>query len=361
MKNFADRFPVLNQYTYANTAACGLLSDGLMEWRQEHDLDYLIGGSLMQMISLSVIEETRKTVGEFFNCSRENVALVPNFSLGLNQLLEGLDKKQRVLLLESDYPSVNWPFESRGFPVSYVHIDENLEGNILDKVKENNISVLALSLVQWVNGVKVDLDFLQQLKREYPDLIIIADGTQFCGTASFDFGASGIDLLGASGYKWLLAGYGNGFWLCSEGVKERFSLKGSGFGSVNGNLDSKDNIPFMKHLEPGHLDTLNFGSLKYSLDFLSRIGMGNIEAHVRELSEFAKDLFAEHGLLQSYVMKRKEHGPIFNINANDDMFRRLTEQNIICSQRGGGIRLSFHFYNTKKDINNIVKTLITTP
>src|SRR5690606_39585518 len=123
----------------------------------------------------------------------------------------------------------------------------------------------------------------------------------------------------------------------------------------------KDNIPFMKHLEPGHLDTLNFGSLKYSLDFLSRIGMGNIEAHVRELSEFAKDLFAEHGLLQSYVMKRKEHGPIFNINANDDMFRRLTEQNIICSQRGGGIRLSFHFYNTKKDINNIVKTVITTP
>src|SRR5690606_27445773 len=124
----------------------------------------------------------------------ENVGLVPNFSLGLNQLLEGLDKKHNVLLLRGDYPSVNWPFESRGFAISYVDIDQNLEENILNQVKADNISVLALSLVQWVNGVKVDLNFLRQLKNEHPDLIIIADGTQFCGTAEFDFEISGIDL-----------------------------------------------------------------------------------------------------------------------------------------------------------------------
>ena len=102
MKNFTDQFPVLGQYIYANTAACGLLSDGLMEWRQEHDLDYLIGGSVMQMKSLSLLVETKRTLGKFFNCKPENVALVPNFSLGLNQLLEGLDANHKVLLLDSD-------------------------------------------------------------------------------------------------------------------------------------------------------------------------------------------------------------------------------------------------------------------
>ncbi len=359
MKNFIDQFPVLTQYTYANTAACGLLSEGLMDWRQEHDLDYLIGGSIMQMKSLSLITEARKAVGIFFNCKPENVALVPNFSLGLNQLLEGLDKKHNVLLLSGDYPSVNWPFESRGFPISYVDIDENLEENILNQVKADNIAVLALSLVQWVNGVKIDLNFLRQLKNEYPDLIIMADGTQFCGTAEFDFENSGIDMLGASGYKWLLAGYGNGFWMCKEGVKEYFSLKGSGFGAVNGDLNAKDNILFMKHLEPGHLDTFTFGSLKYALEFLSRIGMQTIETRVKELTEFAKTKFAEYGLLEPYVVQRKEHGPIFNIKGNDALYGRLREQNVVCSQRGGGIRLSFHFYNTEKHINAIVKTLIT--
>lgn len=359
MKNYPDQFPVLSQYVYANTAACGLLSDGLMEWRQEHDLDYLIGGSVMQMKSLSLIGETKRTIGKFFNCKPDNVALVPNFSLGLNQLLEGLDPKHKVLLLENDYPSVNWPFESRGFGVSYVKIDENLEANIQNQVKIDNISILALSLVQWVNGVKINLKFLNQLKNEFPNLIIMADGTQFCGTAQFDFESSGIDLLGASGYKWLLAGYGNGFWMCKEGVKEHFTLKGSGFGSVNGNLNAKDKIPFMKHLEPGHLDTLNFGSLKFSLDFLSRTGMDKIETRVKELTEYAKTKFTELGLLEPYVVQRNDHGPIFNIKGNDGLFQHLTEKNVVCSQRGGGIRLSFHFYNTEKHIDAIVKSLIT--
>ncbi|MCG2460586.1 aminotransferase class V-fold PLP-dependent enzyme [Flavobacteriaceae bacterium F89] len=359
MKNFTDQFPVLGQYIYANTAACGLLSDGLMEWRQEHDLDYLIGGSVMQMKSLSLLVETKRTLGKFFNCKPENVALVPNFSLGLNQLLEGLDAKHKVLLLESDYPSVNWPFETRGFDISYAKIDENLEDTIFKKVKDNDISVLALSLVQWVNGVKIELEFLERLKSDFPDLIIIADGTQFCGTSQFDFGKSGIDLLGASGYKWLLAGYGNGFWMCKEDIKEYFSLKGSGFGAVNGNLNAKDKILFMKHLEPGHLDTLNFGSLKYSLDFLSRIGMDIVETRVEALTAYAKTKFAEHGLLESYVVRRNQHGPIFNIKGNDALFHHLTEKNVVCSQRGGGIRFSFHFYNTEKHINDIIKSLIT--
>src|SRR5690606_34964378 len=116
------------------------------------------------------------------------------------------------LLLKEDYPSLNWPFETRGFPREYVEIDENLEEKIRDRVKGGKIDVLALSLVQWVNGVMIDLEFLRQLKEEFPQLLILADGTQYLGMEEFDFGASGIDILGASAYKWLLAGYGNGFF-----------------------------------------------------------------------------------------------------------------------------------------------------
>ena len=45
MQNLRKKFPVLNQCIYANTASAGLLSEDLMEWRQGHDLDFLIGGS----------------------------------------------------------------------------------------------------------------------------------------------------------------------------------------------------------------------------------------------------------------------------------------------------------------------------
>lgn len=350
----------MSQYIYANTAATGLLSDKLMEWRQEHDLDYLIGGSNMKTKAmLEGIPEVRNTVAHFFGCKKENTALVPNFSLGLNILLEGLDKNHKILLVKSDYPSVNWPFEYREYAVSYASLDENLEKNILEKVRAENISILAFSLVQWVNGIKIDMDFLKSLKKEFPELIIIADGTQFCGTTDFDFEASAIDVLGASAYKWLLSGYGNGFFLFKDSIKKHFSLKTTGFNAANIDMDGRDNVSFAKHFEPGHLDTLNFGSLKFSLQYLESLGMGNIETRLKMLSEKAKKEFGQLGLLSDAVAKRKSHSTIFNIDGSDALFKKLTDEGIVCSQRGDGIRLSFHFYNSEADIDAIVKIIKT--
>src|SRR5690606_32983993 len=227
------------------------------------------------------------TISTFFGCKRERVALVPNFSIGLNFLLEGMGNQQNVLLLEGDYPSVNWPFQSRECRISYVKVGADLEEQIFEKIKSDNINILALSLVQWLNGVKIDLGFLKSLKKEYPDLIIIADGTQYCGTESLDFDSSGIDVLGASSYKWLLSGYGNGFMLFTDMATAHFNCRTIGFNAAKGNLEGKDEISFAKRFEPGHLDSLAFGSLNYSLQFLSGIGMDVIGAHIKNLAQKA--------------------------------------------------------------------------
>jgi cysteine desulfurase/selenocysteine lyase len=355
--NNRKSYPVLNHCIYANTAAYGLLSDELLEWRQNHDLDYLIGGSSMKIESLGLISEARQMVGKFFKCRKDLVALLPNFSLGLNILLEGLDNGEHILPLENDYPSVNWPFESRGFEISYAKIDEKLEQKILEKVRSNSITVLALSLVQWVNGIRIDLDFLKALKDEFPQLLIIVDGTQFCGAFEIDFENSGIDVLGASGYKWLLAGTGNGFLLFKDLAKRRFTIKTTGFNSANTVLTAKNTIPFNKHFEPGHLDSLNFGSLKCALGILNDIGMKEITAYNEILSKKAGQGFEELGLLNKDVIRRNQHSAIFNIKGNNVLFNHLMEENVVCSRRGEGIRLSFHYYNTVEDINFILEII----
>lgn len=357
MQKLRNKFPVLKQCIYANTAVTGLLSEDLMEWRQEHDLDYLIGGSHMKGKSFEETPQINATVGRFFNCKAKNVALVPNFTLGLNMLLEGLPKNQTILLLKTDYPSLNWSFETRGFTLDYLEIDANLEARIYDKIKAGGIDVLALSLVQWINGIKIDLDFLKRLKSEFEDLIIIVDGTQFCGTSQFNFEDSGIDILGASAYKWLLSGYGNGFVLVKEEVKNRFQLKSIGNGSVNRDITKRNAIPFCKHLEPGHLDSLNFGSLKFSLDFLHNIGIEHISNQIQTLSRKAKTGFSALGLLEDHVSNRSIHSTIFNIKGDQRLFEKLSNENVVCSQRGAGIRLSFHFYNTESEIDTILSIL----
>ncbi|SEM14813.1 Selenocysteine lyase/Cysteine desulfurase [Maribacter orientalis] len=360
MEKFRKEFPVLRKGIYANTAVYGLLYESLLDWRQEHDLDFLIHGSDMRDKTLKLLSDTRTVIGAFFHCKRENVALVNNFSTGLNVLLEGLHPKKKILLIENDYPSLNWGFENRGFDIHYLKMVSDLEDRIQETIEKEHIDVLALSLVQWLDGFSIELEFLKRLKSKFPNILIIADGTQFCGSMQFDFDNSGIDVLGASAYKWLLAGYGNGFMLFSDRVKEEISIKNIGFNAANGDLDKRNSIRFAKLFEPGHLSSLNFGSLKFSLEHLTKIGMDKITDQNRKLSENAKSEFQALGLLDEKFKERKSHSTIFNIRADDSIFQHLLANDVYCAQRGQGVRLSFHFYNTENEIDSIVKILKTT-
>ncbi len=359
MEKLRKEFPVLRHQMYVNTAVYGPMYDSLLDWRQEHDLDFLLKASEMRERSLKTISDARTAVGTFFACNTNNVALVTNFSIGLNLLLQGMDKKEKVLLLEGDYPSVNWPFESRPCEILYAKIGVSLEQNIRERIEQDKCTILAMSIVQWEDGIKVDLDFLKDLKRENPDLVIIADGTQFCGTTSFNFEESGIDIMGASAYKWLLSGYGNGFMLFKDGIENRFSVKATGFNAADGDFSKKETLRFAKRFEAGHLSCLNFGSLKFSLDFLTAIGTEKIEAQNKILSQKAKTEFASLSLLSDAVLSRKDHGTIFNIKGDTALFQHLLANDVVCAQRGRGIRLGFHFYNTETDIDEIVKILKT--
>ncbi len=352
-----DRFPALKDGRYVNTATSGLLSKGLLAWRKEHDLDYATSGSERKAQTGQLIFSVRQTVGECFGCTADNVALIPSFSLGINLLLEGLGKKEKIVLLEQDYPSLNRPFQNRDFKVELLPITANLEERIHEGIQASGATVLACSLVQWLNGIQLDVRFFKELKRDYPDLLIIVDGTQFCGTDFFDFSMSGIDVLGTSGYKWLLAGYGNGFFLVNETAKARFSLKAMGYGSGRNLKENSGERTFCKHLEPGHLDSLSFGSLDYALKSLMACDLTKIGAHNRQIAEKAKTYFTALGLLEDTVQKRKSHSTIFNITVDRITHEKLLKNNIVGARRGGGTRLGFHFYNTLEDLEAIITLL----
>ncbi len=356
MKNLRKELPLLSTTNYLNTASSGLLCDSLLNFRQNHDLDFLIGGSVFRDSQQDFLNSVRKTITIFFGNSSGDTVLTPNFSLGLNTILNGLDKNKKVLLLDEDYPSINFAVTSKGFKVCYAKIDANLEQNIENALQKHKPDIFALSLVQYISGIAIDLDFLKALKTKYPDILIIADATQFCGTRTFDFNTSGIDILGCSGYKWLLGGYGNGFILFKEGVLEKITPTNYKVASKDSHYDSSY-TNLIARFECGHLDTLNFGSLKHSLELLTDIGVSNIEKKVNELSVYTKTQLQELNLLEECVIKRKSHSSIFNIKGDHSLFEKLTKQNIITSLRGAGIRISLHFYNTTGDIEEFINAL----
>ncbi|OAB75979.1 aminotransferase class V-fold PLP-dependent enzyme [Cochleicola gelatinilyticus] len=357
MKNFKTEFPALDSFTYLNTASCGLLSNRLVEWRAAHDKKLLDGGSVFRDLHRDHVARIRNTVSSFFDAQLKEIALIPNFSFGLNTLIEGLPQKRKVLLLKNDYPSINWPFENRDFDVCYANIDGHLEKNIEEAVAKYRPDVFAFSMVQYLSGIKIDLNFLKQLKAYHSDLILIADGTQFLGTEAFSFSESPIDVMGASCYKWLLSGYGNGILMVKEAIHTKLFPSTIGFNSAEAAYSKRDDVAFMRRFEPGHQDTLNYGSLEQSILFLKQLGIETISEKIHSLAVYAREQFSELGLIDDCIIERDNYSSILTIQGDEALFQKLKKEQIICSQRGKGIRVSYHFYNTQEDLEHLINVV----
>ncbi len=356
MKQLQKDFPVTNTYTYLNTAASGLLSESMLDWRQEHDLDFLIGGSIFREKQVEFFNGVKKTVTDFFNGDWQQVALVPNFSWGFNALMEALPKTEKVLLIDVDYPSINWPVEVRGFDTVKVSITADFEAQIIETIKTEKPTVFAFSIVQFTNGIKLAPSFLKQLKQDFPDVLLIADGTQYFGTEPFDFKDSGVDVIGASAYKWMLGGYGCGFFLFTEEATQRFDMKVTGMNSAAGN-PNPGVLPLVNLLEPGHLDSLAFGSMQFGLQYLADLGQDAIQEYLKTLTDKALKGFEELGLLEDVVVARKDkHATIFGLQLDEKYLSILKEKDILGSYRGA-IRVSIHIYNTEKDVSKLLLAL----
>ena len=257
--------------------------------------------------------------------------------------------KKNILPLQ--YPIINRRLKYHVLPV-----EADVEAALLAGIEKYRPNVLILSIVQYISGLMVDLAFIKDLKTKYPELIIIADGTQYLGTAAFNFQESGLDALGASGYKWLLSGFGNGFMLISDQLQQMLQ-------------DSKSDIPLPKvamwknksildtFFEPGHQDTLSHGTLQQSLMFLEQLGLNNIQTHIQSVTSEAYRLLIERELILPYIEARSVRSPLINIQINPDLYPNLMNSGIKCFPRGTGIRIGIHLYNDIADIHNLVNII----
>lgn len=357
MKEIRKEFPALADSVYLNTAANGLLPQSVYEWRRQQDEELLNKPDKFRMQHKKIIHQTKQLLADFFDSQISDIAMVPNFSHGINMVLEGVEKGVKVLLLKEDYPTVNWPVENRDFEVIYTHIDENLESNILQTIEKHRPSVFLFSMVQWLSGIKIDFEFLRKIKSEFPDILFIGDGTQYLGTEKFSFQKSALDIMACSGYKWLTAGFGNGFLMMKENAKQKIRTFTAGFNSAPDFETGLEALPYIKHFEPGHLDSLSYGSIAQSISFVQKQGVEKCYTNILQLSTKAKTELAALGLLKKEVVNRVNHSSIFNIKAEEGLFEKLNQNKISTSPRGGGIRLSFHYYNDENDLDKLIEVL----
>lgn len=357
LDKISSQFPYSTQNIYLNTPAYGLLSESLLEWRQGHDLDHLVGGSRFKEKFFEVIASLRASVATFASASAEEVFLVPNFSFGWKVLIGGLPKDKHVLLLNGDYPSLNWPVITANFEkLEKIDVSFSMEEEIEEYFSKHAPDIFAFSIVQYLNGIKIDLDLIKRLKARYPNTLFMADATQYLGTETFQFFNSGIDVLGVSGYKWLLAGTGNGFFLVRKEAQSAFYSSTEKW-EPREEPWLKNNTHLQNHLEPGHLDSMSMGSLDHAVRLLDKTGMPLIEERIKKVCDYAREQLLDHGFLEKKLCDRSAHGPFYALSVTDKQLATLRERRVDFAIRGGRLRIGFHFYNSLKDVDAVVNVL----
>lgn len=355
--DFKSVFPVLKNNIYLNTAYSGLLSVDIAAWRAAHDKEFVEGGSLFRQQNLTITDQLRSNISSLFGANEENTFLVPNFSIGFEILLNGLEKGNRFLLLKEDYPSIITPVTNMGFEHFEVAIDEKMEENILEAIEKFKPNIFAFSMVQYISGLRMNGAFIKKIKCTYPELLLIADGTQFTGTTVFNFSSSGLDALLGSGYKWLLGGYGNGYVFLADQMNETLYRGRKSQEKPSWHGGNKN--PLSLYFEPGHLDTLSFGTLLHGLNYLQSLGMDSIEKTNSEICQTARQAFHSMGLIPDWMYERSEQSTIINLPLGSETIDKLDAAGILSSKRGGGLRISFHFYNSKEDLNRFLEVIET--
>ena len=336
-----EDFPFINSSLYFNTAYVGLMSKSLLNYRNKVELKYLNTGDQFKIDAYNKIDLIQKSISDFISSKKNNTFFIPNFSIGIRIVLDRIWDEAKVLIIEEEYPSIISALEERDFLVHKLNLSNKIEELIYDSIKNNKIEVIVLSLVQYITGYKIDFQFLNELKNKFPDIIIIGDASQYCGTDFFNFSNSPFDVIISTGYKWVLAGFGNGFLAFSENFIER--------------TKSSTEIIYNK-VYVGHFDILSAYSLLFSIKKLDEMNFRFLVKENKRLIVNLKEELIEMGL-NPFLNKKRSDSSILSIPYDKKIYKLLIKNKVSFSLRGEFIRFSIHFYNNQSDVENLISIL----
>jgi len=302
--------------------------------------------------------------------SVEDIALLKSTSEGLSVVAHGLDwrRGENLVSIAQEFPSNRIVWESlqpRGVEVRQLDLDYAADPEArLMELCDANTRLLAVSSVQYARGRRMDLQRLGEFCRSR-GLIFVVDAIQSLGAFPLDVEAIHADAVAADGHKWMLGPEGMALFYCRGRLRERLALHQFGWHMVEeaGDFERSDWQPAAsaRRFECGSPNLLGAHALHASLGLLHEVGIETISRNIQGLC----DRIIEHIDAAGYELltpreSRLRAGIVtFSIPGIDSriLHQALMQRQVICAQRGGGIRFSPHFHITPTQIDEAFRRL----
>ena len=362
--------PVVRRWAYFDHAAVSPLPqpvrDVICTWADQAVAD---GNSIWPSWAREV-EATRNLAARLIGADRDEIALVPNTTSGINLVAEGFPWKpgDQVVLPDDEFPSNAYPWlnlADRGVETRRVPTDRGrIDLQKLDAACNERTRIVSISWVAYANGFRRDLPAISAIAHRYGALFFV-DAIQGLGAFPLDVRAAGIDCLAADGHKWLLAPEGAAIAYFRRDVLARLAPRGVGWHSVvhagdftNWAVDWK---PAAERYEGGSQNMAGMLGLGASLQLLLDLDADNLALCVLQITDLAcARLEAAGARIVSHRDSDCRSGIVaFDWPERNPMAVRkhCISQNVLLSCRDERLRISPHAYNNEDDVDRLIEAL----
>ena len=367
-------FPVTEHWTYLNHAGVAPLPSPAVEAMGGYAGRVAAGGSLAVEQHGARAEEVRATAARLMGVPCRDVAFVKNTTEGLGFVANGLTWRpgDRVVVPDFEFPSTVYPWlalEDLGVVVDLVAPRGPggclpVEAFVETMAAGPPPKLVATSWVQFGRGWRTDLAALAAACHDAGTLLC-ADVIQGLGVVPTQLADWGVDFAMADAHKWLLGPEGIGVLYVAAHCLDLLRPLEPGWASV-AHREQWDNRELIWHadtrrLEGGSSNSAGIHAMGASLDLLERVGVEVIWRHVDELCDRACAGLAEAGatILSDRSPESRSGVVTFRLDGHDPagVHRTLADQGIVCSPRGGGVRVAPHGYNTTEEIDRLVASV----
>ncbi len=371
MITISDEFPLESDICYLNHAAVApwprRASEAVAAFARENSTL----GARDYPQWLQVERRLRERLARLLNApTTADIALVKNTSEALSFVAFGLHWRagDQVVISDEEFPSnrVVWEaLQPQGVEVIQVSLaGADPEGALLAACGPRT-RLLAISAVQYASGLRLDLVRLGAGCQQRGVLLCV-DAIQQLGALPFDAQACNCAFAMADGHKWMLGPEGLGVFYCRSDLREQLALHEYGWHMLEhaGDYDRTQWQPARsaRRFECGSPNMLGAMALEASLTLLEEVGMAQVATRIEErMLQLQEGLQRFAGMqLHSPLNPARRAGIItFSLAGwdNQRLFTQLRERQVICAQRGKGVRFSPHFYTEPAVIEQTLAVL----
>jgi selenocysteine lyase/cysteine desulfurase len=376
-KLLRKQFLLPRDYTYLNTGGLGAspyMVTNIVKKMMDREEAYP-NASHNEKDWLNFKEKCAAIMGK--NVSKDELAFTSTATEGINIIVNGLplNKKDEIIISTHEHVALKIPLLNRqkndGIVIKTFEPDlQDAEGNVkrIEKLITKRTRLIFTSHITCTTGQIMPIKAISRLAKSR-GILFALDGAQAIGHMPIDIAESGVDFYAYSGHKWIMGPKRTGVLYIRKDLLDTIRpITVGAYSTIKSSME-KQHIelhPTAQRYEFGTQNEALFCGLAEAVDFIDTIGIPNIQRYNRSLAEsFYEELKKIRDVeiisptqkeyrsaMISFRMKNLTSDKIcYPMDKKRIRVRNVTEHNI------GGVRVSFHIYNSQADINRLIDEL----